>query len=130
LPADAPAVSQCLRTDSVTATQLVFGVCSTGGGGGDAYLANSQIFTGRNIFQGSGNGVSLYGVLFKNASNSETAFVVQSSNSDDLLKVDTLNGYVAISNADLILNGVTTLDPTVPTNVSAGAGSNTSGGFS
>lgn len=123
LPASAPAISKCLATDSVTATQLVFNTC------GDAILSGNQTFTGTDTFTGSGNGTSTYGVLFKNATDSATALNVQNAAGSNFLNVDTLNGAVLVSNANLLLNGIAA--PTnVPTGVNAAAGANTGGTLS
>jgi hypothetical protein len=98
LPTTAPGTSQCLQSGPSTASQLVFGAC--GGGGGDVYLANNQTFTGQNTFTGSGNGSTTYGALFKNATNSTTAFQVQNAAGTSLLAADTTgNGQLTLGNA-------------------------------
>ena len=88
---------QFLQNQVVSGGITTGGTCAAAGGGGDAYLANNQTFTGRNIFTGSGNGSTTYGVLFKNVTNSTTALQVQNLAGATLLGVDTSNTYVNIS---------------------------------
>ncbi|MDL2342456.1 MAG: hypothetical protein QFB87_05265 [Patescibacteria group bacterium] len=69
-------------------------------GGGDAYLANDQTFTGRNTFTGSGNGTTTSGALFQNTTNSATAFQIQNAaGTSNLLVADTSNTRIGIGAA-------------------------------
>jgi fibronectin-binding autotransporter adhesin len=54
-----------------------------------AKLSASQTFAGNNIFSGSGNGTTTVGTVFRNASNSATAFQIQNQSNGMLLNFDT-----------------------------------------
>ena len=73
-----------------------------------AYLnAASQTFTGVNTFTGSGNGSTVVGTLFKNATNTSTAFQIQTSGNSNVLLADTAN-----STPRIIIGDNTTLPTT------------------
>ena len=64
LPTAAGSVSQCLQTDSVTASQLVFAACAAGGGGGgDNITVNSTAATDANFLNTSAT-ASVAGTTF------------------------------------------------------------------
>ena len=62
LPTAAGSVSQCLQTDSVTASQLVFAACGAGGGG-DSITVNSTAATDANFLNTSAT-ASVAGTTF------------------------------------------------------------------
>lgn len=79
----------------------------TGGGGGDAYLANNQTFTGTNTFS---NTVAVNSTLTVNTL-STAALDIQNGSAVSVLKVDTTNRRVGISTsaptAKLHIDGTT-----------------------
>ena len=98
LPTVAPSQSQCLQVDSVDATQLTFGACTTGSGGSvDLQGAYNNSSSPATITTTSPSKT----LIFKaGTSNDSTAlFQIQNSSGTDLFRADTTDSRVMIGSA-------------------------------